>query len=98
MWADLLGPGWLPDSLSSIAILAGVIVVLKRLLAACRDPVVRPDPLQDLWKRYEQGDLTRWEFERRRQVWHGQEAAPILDREPRPGAGLPEIARSRETL
>jgi|GEM_PF-3253859 len=68
MWPQLFGSGWVGDVLLSAALLAGIIVAIAVLLAGTEQPAGRTDLehdwLQTVWHRYEQGDLTPWEFER----------------------------------
>lgn len=68
MWPSLLGPSWVWDVLLSVALLAGIIVAIAVLLAPREEPRGQRDAahdwLQTVWHRYEQGDLTPWEFER----------------------------------
>lgn len=68
MWPQLFGSGWLGDVLLSAALLTGIIVAIGVLLAGTEQPARRADLehdwLQTVWHRYEQGDLTPWEFER----------------------------------
>jgi len=64
MWPDLLGPGWgwgLLLSCSFFAALIGAGTFLAYRARRCDDD---DEPFQTLWRRYEQGDLTREEFER----------------------------------
>lgn len=63
MWPDLLGPGWIWGVLMA-ACLFGVFLALVWL---CGDFEMRrdaADPVQAIWRQYEQGELTRQEFER----------------------------------
>jgi hypothetical protein len=68
MWPHLFGPGWVGDVLLSAALLAAIIVAIAVLLARTEQPAGRADAahdwIQTVWHRYEQGDLTPWEFER----------------------------------
>lgn len=65
MWPDLFGPGWVWGLLSASGLLAAC-VTLVCLLGRAETPDSDPDTFQELWRRYEQGDLTPWEFERLR--------------------------------
>lgn len=75
MWPDLFGPGWIWGVLSALGLLAlfvGLVLVLG-------DPVVSDnatDAVQRIWHRYEQGDLTRPEFERARALHAAAGAKP----------------------
>ncbi len=66
MWPDLFGPGWLYEVLLSFGFLGAFAGFLKFLERLYKEPIERPDPLLALWHRYEEGDLTRREFERLR--------------------------------
>ncbi len=66
MWPDLFGPGWVRDVLLSAGLLAGVIAVVAMVERSHKRLEAKSDPLQEIWRRYEQGDLTQWEFERLR--------------------------------
>ncbi len=66
MWSDLFGPGWIWGVLSALGLF--VFYVWLVVLADRRVPDNAPDTVQVLWHRYEQGDLTRWEFERLRRA------------------------------
>jgi hypothetical protein len=68
MWPHLFGQGWVGDALLSAGLLAGILIAIAVLSAGTRQPAGRAeaahDWLQTVWHRYEQGDLTPWEFER----------------------------------
>ncbi len=68
MWAHLVGWGWVEDVALSAALLAAIIVAIAVLLSGTEQPARHADGthdwLQTAWHRYEQGDLTPWEFER----------------------------------
>ena len=67
MWPDLMGPGWGPQLLMTVGLMCGVLAAVTLLaVAACRQRREAPDRFLLLWRRYEQGDLTRQEFERLR--------------------------------
>ncbi len=74
MWPDLMGPGWERHLVATLGLLAAFIASLGLLasLASRREPE-SPDPLLVLLRRYEEGDLTRWEFERRRSALNHRE-------------------------
>jgi len=68
MWGHLVGWGWVEDVALSAALLAAIMVAIAVLLSGSEQPARRADGthdwLQTAWHRYEQGDLTPWEFER----------------------------------
>jgi hypothetical protein len=68
MWPDLFGPGWMWDVLASAGLLAIVAGASGALLGRLRRGPGRDrgdgDRLQNIWHRYEEGDLTSWEFAR----------------------------------
>lgn len=70
MWPDLMGPGWQWHLLATVGLVTGVFAVigiLERAAAAARhEEPAFSDPLLVLWHRYEVGDLTRREFERKK--------------------------------
>jgi len=67
MWPDLFGPGWTIQLLVAGGLFACMMAVITAMIGAgsssAQDP---PDEFQRLWYRYEQGDLTRQEFDRYR--------------------------------
>ena len=68
MWPNLIGPGWQSQLALAAGLLFAVIATFK-VLAVFADRMSSeeaPDPLLNLWHRYEEGDLTRQEFERLR--------------------------------
>jgi uncharacterized membrane protein len=68
MWPDLFGPGWVWGMLVSSCAIAAVVVGLFRTLNFTGGESGRSgDSVQALWHRYEEGDLTQWEFERMKQ-------------------------------
>jgi hypothetical protein len=86
MWPHLLGPSWVGDVLLSAGLVAAIIVAIAVLLSRAEEPAghagATHDWLQTAWHRYEQGDLTPWEFERLvnpRPAVHSQHAA-LADR------------------
>ncbi len=89
MWPDLFGPGWVWNLLATCSILAACIA-LVRAVDRAEKPDAEFEAFQELWRRYEQGDLTSWEFERLRPA----RASQMFDR-PAPLArnpqGLPSI-------
>jgi len=64
MWPDLFGPGWVWGVFLSFGLLGVFAGLLKCLDLLCKEPEGTEDPLEELWHRYEIGDLTRQEFER----------------------------------
>lgn len=68
MWSHLFGPGWVGDVLLSAGLLAAIIIAIAVLLSGTDQPAGHADGARDwvqtAWHRYEQGDLTPWEFER----------------------------------
>ncbi len=66
MWPDLFGPGWQWMVLGAFGL--GTLMMLPIAVAmgtrqrAAHDAALRPELV--IWHRYEQGDLTRKEFER----------------------------------
>ncbi|HKV44296.1 MAG TPA: hypothetical protein VJT32_06420 [bacterium] len=67
MWPDLFGPGWEIQLLMAAGLFTGIVAIFKAMagggVRSVQDP---PDALQRLWHRYEEGDLTRQEFDRYR--------------------------------
>jgi hypothetical protein len=63
MWPELFGSGWVWNVLVSVSSVA-CFLTLGWLVVGARLPQRISDPLQRLCLRYEQGDLTRYEFER----------------------------------
>jgi hypothetical protein len=66
MWPSMFGPGWLwgvAIALAAAALLVGWFAWVARLESIHATPA---PPSDDSWHRYEDGDLTRQEFERRR--------------------------------
>lgn len=78
MWPSVWGNNWWWGVLSALGLLAGLFGWVIRL-GSPRSPTACPDVLQELWKRYEQGDLTAWEFERLIQANLGQKSALRLN-------------------
>ncbi len=85
MWPNLMGPGWEQQLLMAVGLLCAVIAVLKVLAAAADrlDAEKAPDPLLALWHRYEEGDLTRQEFERAKRSFRERPAGTKADQSPR---------------
>jgi hypothetical protein len=77
MWPDLMGSGWEQQLLMATGILCAVIAALKVLAAAADRPFKEegPDPLLTLWHRYEEGDLTRQEFQRLKRSFRASTSA-----------------------
>lgn len=62
MWPDLAAPGAELGTFVTACLLAGLGGIIW---FAMRNPRSSgPDPVADLWRRYEQGDLTSWEAAR----------------------------------
>jgi hypothetical protein len=82
MWPELMGPGWGQQLMMTVGLLGVMVAVLKIMDAAAArlEGGEDPDPLLALWHRYEEGDLTRQEFDRLRAA-----AAPS----PRERGGVP---------
>jgi hypothetical protein len=66
MWPDLFGSGWVWGVLLSFGVLGALIGALVWLEILTRQPAEVDDTVQRVWHRYEQGDLTRAEFDRLR--------------------------------
>lgn len=68
MWPNVFGPGWLLMALAALGMLLFLIALVYSLWAAAvmRGSEIAVPPDQDLWRRYEAGDLTRVEFDRLR--------------------------------
>jgi uncharacterized membrane protein len=66
MWPDLMGSGWGQQLLMSIGILCVLIAAFKALAVIADRQLGEEgaDPFLALWHRYEEGDLTRQEFQR----------------------------------
>ncbi len=68
MWPYLFGSGWLWNVLASAGALAVAIAVIRASLVRGENgngrPLAGQDCLQGVWHRYEEGDLTTWEFAR----------------------------------
>jgi len=66
MRPDLFGPGLHWTTLALIGLLSSIVGCIMMFLWAGSRRSVRPEPdesFQTLWRRYQQGDLTRQEFE-----------------------------------
>ncbi len=70
MWPQLFGPGWEFGVLVAGAILAGFGCTVWFAIRYPRS--WKPDPVSDLWRRDEQGDLTSWEAARLFRLLPGQ--------------------------
>ncbi len=65
MWPTLLGSGWIWSALVAAALVCFIVGVLGFLfLITVRPPRQTSDEFDEIWHRYEEGDLTRPEFER----------------------------------
>jgi hypothetical protein len=74
MWPNLFGAGSMAGLILAAAITAVFGAVVAYAMRNAR-PLV-PDPAADLWRRYEQGDLTSWEVVRMLQLLEEQRPAP----------------------
>ena len=85
MWPNLVGPGWQQQLLLTVALLCAVFAALKALDAAANrlEREEAPGPLLELWHRYEEGDLTRQEFERAKRSLRARPAAAQANEMPR---------------
>ena len=55
--------------MTTIGMIGVFVVVLRVVLSSVARPrEVVPDEIETLWHQYEVGDLTQWEFERRRRA------------------------------
>ena len=68
MWPELFGPGWEWGALLSLGILGAAIGLFNGCVSLGEKPA-EVDPLQRLWREYEEGGVTRWEFERLRKTY-----------------------------
>jgi len=68
MWPDMFGPGWPWGMLAALGLLAVCVGSVWLTLGANRAASPRSDPMLEAWRRYEQGDLLRSEFERVKRV------------------------------
>jgi hypothetical protein len=65
MWPMLFGAGWIWSALSAAALMSFIVGVLGFLFLITVKPARQTsDEFDELWHRYEEGDLTRSEFER----------------------------------
>ena len=65
MWPALLGSGWIWGALVAGTLVCFIVGVLGFLLLITRKPRRQAsDDLDAMWHRYEEGDLTRPEFDR----------------------------------
>lgn len=82
MWPNLMGPGWQQPFVLAVGILGAIIVAMKALASAADRLEVEeaPDSVLRLWHRYEEGDLTRQEFERARRSLREPTARAQADR------------------
>jgi hypothetical protein len=72
MWPELFGAGSELGLLVAGAILAAFGAFVWFAMRTARP--LGPDPLADLWRRYEQGDLTSWEAARQFRILAAQKA------------------------
>jgi hypothetical protein len=66
MWPSMFGPGWPWGVLVVLAFVALMGLCLAWVVRSERPPAMPGTPPDDPWHRYEEGDLTRQEFERLR--------------------------------
>lgn len=63
MWPSVFGPGWgwaVLVAMAFLCLVAGVLGFLSIVIG--RPPREVVEPLDRLWRRFEEGDLTREEF------------------------------------
>lgn len=73
--ADIVGPGWVWGAIVALALMGMVVSLVGFLLLVLRPPKHGADSANQLWRRYEAGDITREEFERlRRQAQKARRA------------------------
>ena len=68
MWPELFGPGWVGGALMAAG-LFGAFLALVWWLGDAQPRRDAADPLLVVWRQYEQGAMTRREFERARRTW-----------------------------
>lgn len=73
MWPELFGADSALGLFLAGSTLAGMAAIVWLTMRAGRS--LGPDPVADLWRRYEQGDLTSWEAARLFRILAGQQAA-----------------------
>lgn len=73
MWPELFGRGYEMGLFVAGSILAGFAAFVWFAMRTARP--LGPDPAADLWRRYEQGDLTSWESARLFRILAHQRAA-----------------------
>ncbi len=73
MWPELFGAGSALGLFLAGSVLAGIAAIVWLAMRTGRP--LGPDPVADLWRRYEQGDLTSWEAARLCRILAGQQAA-----------------------
>jgi hypothetical protein len=67
MWPNLFGHSWIWGILVTLAMLCIIFGGLGLMFYLLQRPTETPDPFDRIWHRFEEGDLTREEFERLRQ-------------------------------
>ena len=84
MWPYLMGPGWQQQLLIAAGLLGATFAAVKILAAAAArlEADEAPDPLLQLWHRYEVGDLIRQEFERAKRTLREQPAGDAATQSP----------------
>jgi len=73
MWPEMFGAGSALGLFLAGSSLAGMAATVWLAMRTGRP--VGPDPVVDLWRRYEEGDLTSWEATRLFRILAGQRAA-----------------------
>lgn len=73
MWPELFGRGSELGLFMAGSIPAGSVAIVWFAMRTSRP--LGPDPVADLWRRYEQGDLTSWEAARLFRILADQRAA-----------------------
>jgi hypothetical protein len=87
MWPQLFGPGWEFGVLMAGALLAAYGCAVWFAIQNMRS--LGPDPVTNLWRRYEQGDLTSWEAARLFRMLAGQRTE--VERLGRRSGGAPQL-------
>lgn len=70
MWPGLFGLGWTWGVLVALAMLIVILGGLGTMFHLLRRPSDTPSVFDRIWRRFEEGDLTRAEFERLRRAAH----------------------------
>jgi hypothetical protein len=67
MWPSLFADGWIWGILVALGMLCIIFGGLGLMFYLLRRPPETREPIDRIWHRFEDGDLTREEFERLRQ-------------------------------